>query len=315
MAYTDLSEHQWMIQDQIRTSSYEEALRRAITPDDVVLDFGCGLGILAMLAARAGARKVYAVDRLPIVRLAQAVARKNGLTGIDFLHAPDGAFDLPEQVSVIVSEVLGHFAVHEGLLTPLCAARDRHLAPGGRMIPGRVLLKAGLVSDPAGHQRRSYFQTRPYGLDFSPVAHWMFSEISSAHFTPDQVLSPVVMATLDMATLSGPVPVVEAELDPERACPVHGVAAWFEADLGHGVTFDCGPWSPRMHWGQLLFPFAEPLLVDPSRSVRVRLTPVQIDEVHTRWQWWAGDGTTERTGDDLTLLAYLRRPLPAGLLR
>ena len=315
MAYTDLSEHQWMIEDHVRTSSYEEALRRAVTPDDVVLDLGCGLGILGMFAARAGARKVYSVDRLPIVRLAQAIARKNGLTSIEFIHAPDGDFDLPEKVSVIVSEMMGHFAVHEGLLTPLCAARDRHLAPGGRMIPGRLVLKAGLALDPAGHQRRSYFQTRPYGLDFSPVAPWMFSELTAAHLTPDQVLGRAVVATLDMATLSGPPPAVEAELDPERACPVHGIAAWFEADLGCGVTFDCGPWSPRMHWGQLVFPFAEPLLVDPSRSVRIRLTPVRVDAVSTRWQWWAGDGAEERTGDDLTLLAYLRRPLPAGPLR
>lgn len=315
MAYTDLSEHQWMMEDQARTSAYEEALRRAVKPEDTVLDFGCGLGILAMLAARAGARKVYAVDRLPIVRLAQAVARKNGLSQIDFVYAPEGGFSLPEKVSVIVSEWMGHFALHEGMLGPLCAARDAHLAPGGRMIPERVVLKAALVTERACHERRGYFLTRPYGLDFSPVASWLFSEVRGERLRPDQVLRPVVMASLDMATTSGPPPFLESEIVPDTACVVYGIAGWFEADLGGGVTFDCGPGSPAMHWGQLFFPFAEPLAVEPSRPVRARLSPVQVDEVHTRWQWWVGDGETERAGDDLTLLAYLRRPLVAGLLR
>lgn len=316
MSYRDVSEHQWMIADRARTGAYEAAIRASVRPGDVVMDFGCGLGILAMFAARAGARKVYAVDRLPIVRLAQAVARTNGLTGIDFVHAPDAPFSLPEKVDVIVSEWMGHLALHEGMLGPLCAARDAHLAPGGRMIPGRVTLRAALVSERSYHEKRDYFSTRPYGIDFSPVAHWVFSEVSGERFATAHLLAPAVtIATLDMATIAGPPPFVEAEIEPAGAADVVGIAGWFEADLGGGVTLDTGPSAPATHWSQLFFPFAEPWPVHPSRTVRVRLTPVQVDEVHTRWQWWAGDGETERSGDDLTLLAYLRRPLPAGILK
>lgn len=315
MSYSDMSEHQWMIEDRLRTDAYEKAIQAGVRPGDVVMDFGCGLGILAMFAARAGARKVYAVDRLPIVRLAQAVAKKNGLSSIDFVHAPGGAFSLPEKVDVIVSEWMGHFALHEGMLGPLCAARDAHLAPGGRMIPGQVTLRAALVSERVYHDRRSYFSTRPYGIDFSPVAHWMFSEVTGERFATADLLSPVVtVVTLDTAAIPGPPPFVEAEIAPDRPAEVHGIAGWFEAELGAGVTLDTGPFAAATHWAQLFFPFAEPWKVDPSRPVRVRLTPIQLDAVHTRWQWWAGDGDSERSGDDLTLLAYLRRPLPAGIL-
>jgi type I protein arginine methyltransferase len=316
MSYTDLSEHQWMIEDRVRTGAFEEAIRRAVRPGDAVLDFGCGLGILAMFAARAGARKVYAVDRLPIVRLAQAIAKKNGFGDIAFVFAPGEGFALPEKVDVIVSEWLGHFALQEGMIEPLCAARDAHLRPGGRMIPERVTMRAALVCEPWHHARRRFFQTVPYGIDFSPIAQLVFSEVTTEDFEPADLLSPAAtLAELDLSTIAGLPPFVEGEIAPEREAEVFGIAGWFDADLGSGVRLDTSPHAPETHWKPLFFPFEEPLCVAPSRPVRLRISPVQHDEVHTRWRWWATDGKSERSGDDMTLLAHLRRPLAAGMLR
>jgi predicted RNA methylase len=259
MSYSDMSEHQWMIEDRVRTGAYEKAIQAAVRPGDAVLDFGCGLGILAMFAARAGARKVYAVDRLPVVRLARAVAQKNGFDDIDFLHAPGGDFSLPEKVDLIVSEWMGHFALHEGMLGPLCAARDAYLAPGGRMLPERVTLRAALVHERAYHDKRNYFSTRPYDIDFTPIAPWVFSEVASERFATAHLLPEIVsVASLDMTAVAGPPPFVEGEIFPERAAVVYGIAGWFEADLGSGVRLDTGPFAPASHWAQFFFPFAEP---------------------------------------------------------
>ena len=316
MAYTDLSEHQWMIEDRVRMEAYDAALRRMVRPDDVVLDFGCGLGILAMMAARAGAKKVYAVDRLSIVRVAQAIAKKNGLSQIDFVFAPEGDFDLPEKVDLIVSEWMGYFALHEGMLSALCSARDKHLAPGGRIIPARIRMKAALVTAKAEHDQRALFRSSPWGFDFSPVAQWAFEGVVGVRFLADDLLEPAALvADLDLATIEGMPRAVSGELTPGRAAEVYGIAGWFDTTLAEGVEFGTGPDSPPTHWCPLYFPFAEPMTVDPSRQVRLRLSPVQLDEVHTRWHWWAGDGKEERSGDDMTLLAYLRRPLAAGLLK
>lgn len=43
--------------------------------DKVVLDVGCGTGILSMFAARAGARKVIGVDQSEIVYQAMDIVR------------------------------------------------------------------------------------------------------------------------------------------------------------------------------------------------------------------------------------------------
>lgn len=315
MPYTDLSEHRWMIGDRVRTSAYDAAIREVVRPGDVVLDFGCGLGILAMMAARAGARKVYAADRLSIVRLAQAIAKKNGLSQIDFILAEDSGFDLPEKVDVVVSEWMGHFAVHEGMIGPLCAARDRHLREGGRMVPGRVTMRAALVVGRSPHDERALFQNAPCGFDFSPVADWAFGEVSGVRFRREELLGAAEVASLEMGCVTGMPRSVAGEIAPDREATIYGIAGWFDADLTDGVRFGTGPDSEETHWCPLYFPFVTPMAVSPSRPVRVRLSPVQLDVVHTRWHWWAGDGAEERSGDDMTLLAYLRRPLPKGLLK
>jgi Ribosomal protein L11 methyltransferase (PrmA) len=51
-----------MIADIGRTAAYADALRRHVTPESVVVDIGTGTGVFALLAARLGARKVYAIE-------------------------------------------------------------------------------------------------------------------------------------------------------------------------------------------------------------------------------------------------------------
>ena len=46
--------------------------------DKVVLDVGCGTGILSMFCARAGARHVYAVDMSDIAQQARQIVEDNG---------------------------------------------------------------------------------------------------------------------------------------------------------------------------------------------------------------------------------------------
>ena len=61
----------------MRTGSYREAIcsNGDIFKDKVVLDVGCGTGILSMFAARAGASKVIGVDMSDIVYQAMDIVR------------------------------------------------------------------------------------------------------------------------------------------------------------------------------------------------------------------------------------------------
>jgi protein arginine N-methyltransferase 3 len=76
--------HAIMIQDQVRTSTYASFILRnpSIFNDAVVLDVGCGTGILSLFAARGGAKRVIAVDASGIAEKARQIVKENGLDDI-----------------------------------------------------------------------------------------------------------------------------------------------------------------------------------------------------------------------------------------
>ena len=70
------------MKDAVRTRAYQRAIEE--NPQDfkdkIVLDIGCGTGILSIFAARAGAKHVYAVDNAEIALYAREIVKRNGLT-------------------------------------------------------------------------------------------------------------------------------------------------------------------------------------------------------------------------------------------
>lgn len=74
-----VTDHRRIVGDQGRVEAYAQALRRATRPGSVVADIGTGTGIMALLACRAGARRVYAIEPDDIIQVARALAQDNGL--------------------------------------------------------------------------------------------------------------------------------------------------------------------------------------------------------------------------------------------
>src|SRR5215475_6231320 len=97
-----------MIADSLRFPAYSEAIARAVKPGDVAVDIGSGPGVFALLAAKAGARKVYAIDTESVVELGRQFAAANGFSGrIEFLRGDSRQILLPERADVIVSDIRG----------------------------------------------------------------------------------------------------------------------------------------------------------------------------------------------------------------
>lgn len=73
--------HESMLKDSIRTDSYRDFVyeNKHVFKDKVVLDVGCGTGILSMFCAKAGAKKVIAVDNSNIIDRAKEIVYDNGL--------------------------------------------------------------------------------------------------------------------------------------------------------------------------------------------------------------------------------------------
>ena len=80
-SYSSHHIHEEMLKDTHRTNTYRTAIEgnKDQFKDKVVLDIGCGTGILSIFAARAGAKHVYAIDAAEIALFAKEIVHKNKL--------------------------------------------------------------------------------------------------------------------------------------------------------------------------------------------------------------------------------------------
>ena len=294
MSYRDVAIHKVMLQDVVRTDAYEKSIRQLVRSEHRVLDFGCGTGVLAIFAARAGARQVIAVDRSAFVQTAREIAQRNGFDTIEFYHDDHQSLKLPEKVDVIVSEWMGHCLFYEAMLEPLLTVRDRHLAKGGTMIPAQVSLHAGLVCDEDLLEDLSFFGERPYGIDFSPISHVPFQQTDLVALGPESIMKNTAhLGSLDMHSVckSETPRVFSGKVIPERKARISALCGWFSAELSPGVKLGTGPNDLPTHWDQVLFPLPRPFSVAPSRELTITISPL-TEKVGKEqlWHWSITDG-------------------------
>ena len=81
-SYAHHAIHEEMLKDEVRTKTYEMAImqNKYLFKDKIILDVGCGTGILSMFAAQAGAKHVYAVDCSSIADQARQIVELNGFS-------------------------------------------------------------------------------------------------------------------------------------------------------------------------------------------------------------------------------------------
>ncbi|PYM93211.1 MAG: SAM-dependent methyltransferase, partial [Candidatus Rokuibacteriota bacterium] len=126
-----LDEHRQYLADDTRVSAFRQAIEEVVGPGDVVLDLGAGTGILGLMACRAGAKRVYAVDEGPIIGLARDIAAANGLQDrITHIKGLSTRVELPERVDVVLADQIGRFGLESGILEYFADARARFLKPG-----------------------------------------------------------------------------------------------------------------------------------------------------------------------------------------
>src|SRR5437588_4626606 len=108
--------HVMMLSDYVRTATYREAIGRHVR-DKTVVELGCGSGVLACFAARAGARRVYAIEETAIIEVAREIVRRNGFADrIELIHANSTLATIPEQADVVYSEIIGNDPLAERVL-------------------------------------------------------------------------------------------------------------------------------------------------------------------------------------------------------
>lgn len=293
--YAEFEVHRTMIRDVVRTEAFQRAIDSVVRPGDIVLDVGAGSGILSVLAARAGAARVYAVEQTSVAVLAQELAAANGVEDIvHVIHGDVLEVEPPEQVDVVVSEWLGGFGIDEGMLVPVVAARDRWLKPGGVMIPQSVTAWAALVHDRYVEDMVGFLRDNPYGLRLDDLVDKTVNEIfysgTFRHLAATDLRSdPSPLWATDANLISLEQAQAPHDADTRLTVRDHGtanaLALWFSATLAPGTSFSVGPGDPPTHWGMTTAPLRSAVEVSPGMVVQARVstTPARSSGTWTSW--------------------------------
>ncbi|KAJ0682991.1 putative methyltransferase [Helianthus annuus] len=306
--YSHVGVHEEMLKDQVRTETYRNAIlqHQSHIKGKVVLDVGCGTGILSIFCAQAGAKRVYAVDASEIAMQAERVVKANNLSDrIVVLNGRVEDVQINGMVDVIVSEWMGYMLLYESMLGSVIFARDRWLKPGGLILPSHAVLYMAPVTHPDRYAESIDFWRNVYGVDMSPLLplakQCAFEEPCVETINGENVLTwPHEVKNVDCYTIT----IKELEsvttrfkLQSMMKAPLHGFAFWFDVEFNgpaktnpssshprkrarpdDALVLSTAPGDPYTHWQQTLVYFDDPVEVEKDQVIDGSATLTQCKE-------------------------------------
>jgi protein arginine N-methyltransferase 1 len=287
-----LEYHAHLVGDRQRTQALRAAIDATVRDGDVVLDIGTGTGLLAVYAAAAGARKVYAVESGDVADLASRVIVANGVDDrVVVVRGHSTEVELPERADMLISETLWNAGIGEGLLTSVGDARRRLMRADAAIIPRRLRVLVAPAGGPRLRHRVDRWD-RSSGVDLRCLRS-IVANLPQA-FRVDEgelVGGPAELAEI---TLTG-----APELDMRgcarcaavRSGTVDGLVVWFEAELARRVSLSNPP-GAESSWSQALLPFQEPVAVEQGEDLAIRVEALADGRI---WRWALQAARTERS--------------------
>lgn len=274
--YGYISQQQNMLQDYIRTNTYQKAFCKNSDDfkDKVVLDVGSGCGILSFFAVHAGARIVYAVEASSMAIHSKVLVSANSFQDkIKVIPGRLEEIELPEKVDIIVSEPLGYMLFNERMIETYLYSK-KWLKPGGLMFPSRGDLHIAPFMDDAlfmeiTSKAKFWDQNCFHNVDLSSLKEVALKEYFQQpivdSFDIRICLSKSIRYSVDFAIAK------ERDLHkieiPLEFCiletgTIHGLAFWFEAAFvgsKETVWLSTAPTEPLTHWYQVRCLLKSPL--------------------------------------------------------
>lgn len=245
-----------MIVDEARNSAYRSALARRLQErtEAAVLDIGGGCGLLSLMAAQLGARRVDACELDgALARVAEQVADANEAgdrvhvinKDCRHLNVPD---DLPGKADLAVFELFDCSLIGEGVLHFLAYAREHLLASDALYVPMAGRVRAMLIE---------YRLDRIWDIDANILNPYRFSpefiNVDANRIVHRPLSEAFDVFAFDFASASPEPQEREIDLVANAEGTAGAVLFWFDLQLAPDQWLSNAPGAPeRFHWKQAL---------------------------------------------------------------
>ncbi|MPY72363.1 MAG: methyltransferase domain-containing protein [Alphaproteobacteria bacterium] len=267
--------HAAMLNDAARAEAYDRAIRRAVKPGMHVLDIGTGTGLLAMMAARAGAGRVTACESIfALADMAEKIIRNNGLNNsINVIRKSSDTLDsvdLSGRADLLVAEILDAGLLGEGMLRSFADARARLLKPGAAVIPQAATVHAAPVECKALYAERRVGTVAGFDLaPFNALAPRLYLQTDLRRYDWRALAAPAPVFSFDFRTAA---PAPEETTIPIAATAdgsAQLIAFWFTLALDEETTLSTAPDAPPTHWQQAVYALDAPIPVRTGQALRL----------------------------------------------
>jgi len=279
-SYAHFGIHEEMLKDDVRTRSYRNSIlnNKHLFKDKVVMDVGCGTGIMSLFAATAGAKHVYAIDNSAILEQAREIVKDNGFAEVitcirGKVEEVELPAHLPQKVDIIISEWMGYFLFYESMLETVLYARDKWLNPGGILLPDRASLSVVGIEDQDYKEEKINWWDSVWGYNMSCIRKLAMLEPlvdtvdHNSVVTDAQEIFVVDLNTVTKEQLSFKVPF---SLTATRNDHCHAFVVYFDmwfTPCHKPIHFSTGPHAKYTHWKQTVFYLNEVLMLSPGDVV------------------------------------------------
>lgn len=269
-----------MLEDTARNDAYQAAIESALKkkPNARVLDIGTDSGLLAMMAARAGAAEVVACEmHTELAGVAKEIVKANGYADkIKVINKKSSdlvkGVDFTEKFDLVVSEILDCGGLGEGVVPTLRHAKKALIKTSGIMLPAGIKLYGQLIEIPKRYLVNPIKQISGFDLSafdqFRPLEE--YSRIFLGREEHTALTEPFFIRQYDFLDLPEMGPSQEdtdrKEVKITSNGNIQAIAFWFDLKMDDEETYSSGPKGEMVHWGQAIYFFGEQKSVSSGDS-------------------------------------------------
>lgn len=291
--YSQSYSHYVMLNDTVRVINYRKAIEKYIKPDDVVLDIGCGIGILSLLAAKKGCKKIYAIDNSPIIKKAEKIAKNNGLEQqITFFKKNLFSFRPKIKVDILLHELIGGFVFDENLINIISYAKKIFLKKGGKIYPNKIDILLAPVTYKTKLQKESdFWSKKQYGLDFSNMVNFNALTKNQYFYKPitinlknknDFLAQEKIAYSIDLYRCDTIPKSITLSFIITKSDRLTGFCGFFKIFFDKQIYISTEPRVKNTHWMQFFLPIYLEKPLNTGQTITLKL---MLNENIHKWRW------------------------------